>query len=205
MTAVRFAPSHLRSLLAALLIGGVFAVPATAQEAPDACRAPVADIDAAVTTLAAEGWTPLPEGPLPQDIADQLVWLYVAQYTTGDSGGEALTALVELQARTVTGIVRKRDIPTSKTRILTGESGAMILMWRASSPGRVTLQCRTALTGPDAPGATLIDLAGAQRSQDDTVMRIALDRAGLAAATGRDVVTAQLIETSITFNLEKSE
>lgn len=183
----------LRLLCAAAL--AAMAAPAVAQEVPQACVTPAADIDAPLVALGAEGWTPLPEGPLPPDVAGALVWLYVADYVIGDSGGETLPAIIALQGRTVTGLARKRDIPSSRTRFLTSDAGAMILMWREPVPGRIEVQCRIALTGPDAPGARPFVAAPTRAVEYGTLRTIALDRATLSDAVGRAVETAQLVET----------
>ncbi|WP_055083302.1 hypothetical protein [Jannaschia donghaensis] len=175
---------------------------AHSQEAPTACLTPAADTDTTLAALATQGWTALPDSTLPQDVADRLVWLYVAHYTTGDTGGEALASIVDLQSRTIKGLARKRDIPTSKTRFLTRHEGAMILFWRAPVPGRFELQCRIALDGPDTPGSDPFARHAMEQVDHGQILTVALDRAALARATGRDVKTAQLVDTYLIYGAE---
>ncbi|SDZ42308.1 hypothetical protein SAMN05444004_11416 [Jannaschia faecimaris] len=173
--------------------------------APAACLVPTNSIDTAVDALTIEGWRVLPDGPLPEVVGDQLVWLYVAYYMTGDTGGETLSSILELQRRTVEGLARKRDITGSKTRLMTSDAGAMIVFWREPDQDHIEYQCRLALNGPDAPGNTLFAVNEEERIADGYVQITALDRAALAEETGRDVVTAQLVETHLTYSKGATE
>ena len=192
----------LRAGISVCLTAFALAMPARAAEAPAACLVPAADIDTAAAALAAEGWSPVPEGDLSEEAAERLLWLYVAQYTTGDTGGEALMSLVELQRRTVAGLARKRDISTSRQRLMMQDGAALILQWREPVPGLFELQCRIARDEGSAS-------AGFLRAPDEAVpfgrvSVIRLDRDGLAAQTGADV-PGTLIETYLTYPADATQ
>ena len=190
---------------AARLLGVVVAtswlasLPAFAQEAPAGCLTPAADLDAALRPLTEAGWTALPDGTLPGEVAGRLVWLYVADYTTGDSGGETLATILALQERTVKALAVKRDIPGSKTRILTSGEDAMILMWRAPAPATVELDCRVALSGGAAgPG---FRVEPARRVPHGHVYTTHVDAEALSAQTGLPV-PGTLIDTALSYPSE---
>ncbi|SFR40675.1 hypothetical protein [Litoreibacter janthinus] len=132
----------------------------------EACHLPHAEVDATVDALAAQGWVPVPQGDLAPEIIELLIWPQVAFYATGDTGGEQIKAIVELQRKTVAGFAKKKDIPQSKTRILTRQIGtdveAALVFWLQPDPAQTNIICRFALSSTSLIGHTAGGFAAPQ-------------------------------------------
>ena len=102
-----------------------------------------ADIDRAVGELQALGWS-LSERASDAMIED-LAWINAAVYFAGDTGGETLERVMELQRKAAANLVRREDIPNSKHRFLTRDGETLVLYWRGFDPVRDVLECRAAL------------------------------------------------------------
>ncbi|GFE63253.1 hypothetical protein [Litoreibacter roseus] len=115
-----------------------------------ACHTKAAAVEDAVAALSGEGWAVVDERPLPEIVAEQLVWPQLVFYFTGDTGGETLQAILDLQRKTVAGFARKVDIDQSKTRILTrtteDQPETLLLAWQAPTPNMRLITCRASLS-----------------------------------------------------------
>ncbi|UWQ18029.1 hypothetical protein [Jannaschia sp. M317] len=188
--------------LALTLSGGLV----RAAEVPDACLIPATDLDMTLAGLERAGWQVVPGGTLPPEVAELLVWSYATQYLTGDSGGEPLDSILTLQRRTVEGLARKRDIPTSKTRLLQRDGAALAVFWRVPEAGMMELQCRGAMleAGADVPD-TVIGTLARQEVDGGAIMILPLDAAALTAEIGGlATVPTAVLDSYIRFEGEPS-
>ena len=196
---------RLAGLLAAAILaltGGV----SSAAEIPAPCLQPATDMDMTLAGLEREGWTILPGGTLTPSVADLLVWSYVPNYIGGDTGGEPLSTLLPLQARTVEGLARKRDIPSSKTRLARRDGAALAVFWRVEAPGRLEIQCRAAFVDPAAETpATEVARDPQQSLEDGFVLTTRLDAPALSARAGGVPVPTTVIDSTIRFAGEPAQ
>ncbi|MCM2563450.1 hypothetical protein M8756_15020 [Lutimaribacter sp. EGI FJ00015] len=102
-----------------------------------------ADIDRAERDLQALGWSTVndPNDALIEDIA----WINAAVYFAGDTGGETLERVMELQRKAAANLVRRKDLPRSRHRFLTRDGETLVLFWRGYDPVNDILECRAAL------------------------------------------------------------
>lgn len=174
-----------------------------------ACHTPNGQIDDTVTALAQDGWTQLPAGEMPADIADLLIWPQIVFYTTGDTGGADLTSLADIQRKSVAGFARKKDIPQSKTRILirdkSGQTEAALVLWQQPVPHQTIVICRLALSAGTVPAHAQapFGLPQVTDTSDATTKRTAtltpMNPDALSAQIGSPVTTTATLQTQITF------
>ena len=172
----------------------------------DACHLPNANVDDTVNALAQQGWVQAPEGDLSPEIIELLIWPQAAFYATGDTGGEQIKAIVDLQRKTVAGFAKKKDIPQSKTRILTRQIGAdteaALVFWLQPDPAQTNIICRFALSPHSLIGHTASDFAAPQVVETTPTKRFAItpmNAASLAAKIGAPVTVSGTLETQTSF------
>lgn len=73
------------------------------------------DIDTIATTLTEQGWKQADGAP--ESAISGLSWVLSSYYFNSDSGGESVTSILELQSKTAAAMLKKKDIPQSKSRI----------------------------------------------------------------------------------------
>ena len=171
----------------------------------EACHQPNANVDDTVNALAQQGWLRV-EGELSPDIIELLIWPQVAFYATGDTGGEQIKAIVDLQRKTVAGFARKKDIPQSKTRILTRQIGAdteaALVFWLQPDPAQTNIICRFALSSASLVGHTATDFATPEVIEISPTQRFAItpmNAASLAAKISASVTVSGTLETQTSF------
>ena len=169
------------------------------------------EVDSTVAALESTGWQRAPR-PLPEATAEQLIWPQALFYITGDSGGEALKSIVELQRRTVTGLAAKKDIPTSKTRILSRQLGdkteSVLLLWQIPSPGLISVICRFALSSAslsDPQGALATPYPKMDQAPNQTLNITSLNSAKIAAAIAGPMSVSGVVQTQHRFQLEVAQ
>lgn len=175
----------------------------------NACLQPSGDVETIVSALASAGWSPIPAGEPASDVIEQLIWPQTVAYFTTDTGGEALTAVLDLQRKTVRGFARKKDIPQSKTRILTRIAGdqleTVLVSWRQPAPRQTETTCRFAFSTATVAGnpAAAFDPQPQINLSEGAVQRsiavVLLDQSGLAATSGAPVTVSATIETTLSF------
>lgn len=108
------------------------------------CTAAEGDIEMIEKTLLEQGWL-LIDGPS-DSAAANLSWVLASYYFNGDSGGESLTSILELQAKTAQALLKKKDIPQSKSRIF--ERGGETLRLTVQHPTETLTEygCQAALS-----------------------------------------------------------
>ncbi len=112
-----------------------------------ACLEPSNTIETIIGELEIEDWQLAPD---PSALTlEQLAWTGMPQYFAGDSGGAELKSVLELKIRTAKGLLRKKELPTNKTRILVRKiderQETLLLMWRKPTPQTTEIQCLAAL------------------------------------------------------------
>ena len=124
-------------------------------------------------------------------------------------GGEQIKAIVDLQRKTVAGFAKKKDIPQSKTRILTRQIGsdaeAALVFWLQPDPAQTNIICRFALSSTSLIGHTAGGFAVPQvvDQSDDTATKsfsITVMNAGyLANQIDAPVTVSGIIQTQANF------
>ncbi|EPX81593.1 hypothetical protein [Litoreibacter arenae] len=172
----------------------------------DACHQPTANVDDTVTSLAQQGWALVPQGDLSPETIELLIWPQVAFYATGDTGGEQIKAIVDLQRKTVAGFAKKKDIPQSKTRILTRQIGsdteAALVFWLQPDPAQTNIICRFALSSASLSGQPTEDFAAPRVVETSPTQRFAItpmNAASLATKIGAPVTVSGTLETQTSF------
>lgn len=178
-----------------------------------ACFNPTASIDDITASLGQEGWQPADREA--SFVADHLTWMGMPQYFAGDSGGQTLSSVLEMKRMSATGILRKKDLPNAKTRILSRQqndqtevakiavvaltnqhasvhctfslAAASVTEWSDTALSDTQLFARLPSTAPD--------LTDAQASKDI----VALNRSALTADLGTPVPSDAIIETYLSF------
>jgi hypothetical protein len=199
--------------LGVLLAATLLAAPAAAQTAPEACLADERDFDALLASLEGEGWAPLePGAALPEDAVERIALARTIFYASTDRGGSTLPEIMDLQRRTVPGLVRRVDTDLAKQRVLTRGDAAMTFNWGLPQQGRldiVEVICRIAT--PDGVPASGTD-EGFGTSTFETLaeeplrrsMTIALEPALLSDLT-TDRSTISIVETVSVLNPEEDQ
>lgn len=200
-----------------MLISAVLLGSATGALAFDTtpCFQPTIQIEDITTALSADGWQTADRSDA--SVADHLTWMGMPQYFAGDSGGQSLTSVLEMKRMSATGILRKKDLETAKTRVLTRDTAngteiakvAVVSLtaqhasvhctfslqassvdgWSDAALGTDTTQQFTRLTSA-APA-----VPNAQASQDI----VALNRAGLSETLGAPLPSDAIFETYLSF------
>ena len=172
----------------------------------DACHQPNANVDDTVGALVGQGWVQVPQGDLSSEIVELLIWPQVAFYATGDTGGETVKSIVDLQRKTVAGFARKKDIPQSKTRILTRQIGAdaeaALVFWLQPDPATTNIICRFALSSASLIGDAATDFATPQMVETSPTRSysiIDMNAASLAAKIASPVTVSGVVETQTSF------
>ncbi|MEM8850419.1 MAG: hypothetical protein AAGE03_10325 [Pseudomonadota bacterium] len=141
-----------------LLAATVFATNAVAQTAPQACLADERDFGTLVASLESEGWVPLePGAALPEEAVERIALARTIFYASTDRGGSTLSAIMDLQRRTVPGLARRVDTDLAKQRVLTRGDAAMTFNWGFPQQGRldiVEVICRIATPEGEATTGT---------------------------------------------------
>lgn len=173
----------------------------------EACHAP-GPIEATVSALANQGWV-LSEGDLSPETIELLIWPQVAFYATGDTGGEQIKTIVDLQRKTVAGFAKKKDIPQSKTRILTRQIGmnteAALVFWLQPDPATTNIICRFALSPHSLIGQTPGYFGEPQVVESTPTQRYTItpmNAGSLSAKIGASVTVSGTLETQFSFPSE---
>jgi len=170
----------------------------------EACHTP-APIDGTVAALNQQGWRVV-DGELDPEVIERLIWPQVAFYATGDTGGEQLKSIADLQRKNVAGFAKKKDIPQSKTRILTRQIGgdleAALVFWLQPDPSTSNIICRFALSphsliGHTAGGFGQPTVAETSPNQKFTITP--MNPGTLAAQIGAPVTVSGTLETFFSF------
>ncbi|SDX16564.1 hypothetical protein [Litoreibacter albidus] len=172
----------------------------------DACHQPNANVDDTVAALAQEGWVQVPHGELGAEVTELLIWPQVAFYATGDTGGEQIKSIAELQRKTVAGFAKKKDIPQSKTRILTRQIGAdteaALVFWLQPDPAQTNIICRFALSGHSMIGHTAGDFGTphpVETSPTQSYTITSMNAGRIAAKIGTPVTVSGIVQTTVNF------
>ncbi|MEP3346581.1 MAG: hypothetical protein ABJN34_16130 [Litoreibacter sp.] len=178
----------------------------------EACHLPHANVDDTVEALAQQGWMQAPESNLVPEVIEQLIWPQVAFYANGDTGGEQIKSIVDLQRKTVAGFARKKDIPQSKTRILTRQIGAdaeaALVFWLQPDPDATNIICRfalssTTLIGHAAGGFAepqVVDQSDATATKSFSIT--AMNAGFLSEQIDAPVTVSGIVQTQTTFASE---
>ncbi|MEP5762789.1 MAG: hypothetical protein ABJ327_26410 [Litoreibacter sp.] len=109
------------------------------------CQMPAAQIEIITNALAQEGWSVQDLSALGPTTIDHLAWMRAADYLTGDSAGEKIEDIVELQRKTVLGLARKLDLNTSHTRVMTlskdNDQKTVLINWQKPLVGPLEVRC----------------------------------------------------------------
>ncbi|WP_298260565.1 hypothetical protein [uncultured Litoreibacter sp.] len=175
----------------------------------EACHLPHANVSDTVDVLAQQGWVLVPEGDLSSDTIELLIWPQVAFYANGDTGGEQLKAIVDLQRKTVAGFAKKKDIPQSKTRILTRQIGAdaeaVLVQWLQPTPSTVNIICRFALSSASVTGQGSKDFGSpvtTKAEKGGIWTTTVLNADSLAAKINAPVTVSGIVQTQANFASE---
>jgi len=203
------AGSALATLCACAATAGLAVATPAVNASVNACLVPAYDMEDVTAVLSDEGWAPIPTGEPAAVVIEQLIWPQTVYYFTSDTGGQALNSVLDLQRKTVRGFVRKKDIPQSKTRILTrqvaGELETVVVSWRQAVPRTIQISCRFAVSAATLPGSTQAEFEpqpqtdlsdGAITRLVDTVL---LNQSGLSLQSGTPVTVSATIETFLSF------
>lgn len=185
-----------------------FAAPAV-DTLVNACLMPAYDMEDVTARLSDESWAPIPAGEPETAVIEQLIWPQTVYYFTSDTGGETLNSVLDLQRKTVRGFVRKKDLPQSKTKILTrdvsGNQETVLVSWRQSVPETIQIDCRFAVSAATLPGATQTEFEPQPRIDlsDGPITRIVdtvlLNQSSLGQKTGAAVTVSATIDTTLSF------
>ena len=174
----------------------------------EACHT-AAPIDGTVAALNQQGWRVV-EGELTPEVIELLIWPQVAFYATGDTGGEQLKSIAELQRKTVAGFAKKRDIPQSKTRILTrqigGDTEAALVFWLQPDPATTNIICRFALSPHSLIGHTAGDFGQPTVAETTPTQRVSItpmNPGSLSAKIGAPVTVSGTLETQFSFQSQE--
>lgn len=178
----------------------------------DACHTPAAQVEEIVKGLSSDGWMLLPAGKMPTDVVELLIWPQIVFYTTGDTGGAELASLADIQRKTVAGFARKKDIPQSKTRILTRKQGAQaeaaMVLWQQPVPHQTIVICRFALSDstvavtntPSFGTAHMTDTSDANTRRTATLTL--MNPAALSTQIGAPVTPTATLQTQLIFTTQ---
>lgn len=122
---------------------------AQADSAVTACLTPAADIEQVTKSLELAGWSVQNIKTLDAQTLDHLAWIRVARFLQSGDGGESLATLYDIQRKAVTGLGRKVDLSTSKTRVLSNDGNTAFVSWRISPMGPYELDCAFTGAAPD--------------------------------------------------------
>lgn len=185
-----------------------FAAPA-ANDLASPCLVPAFDIEDTTTRLSDEGWAQVPAGDLEAAVIEQLIWPQTVHYFTSDTGGESLNSVLELQRKTVRGFVRKKDIPQSKTRIMTrqvaGGLEMVLVSWRQVIPQTIQIDCRFAVSAATLSGSTQADFESQPQTDlsDGETIRLVdtvlLNQSSLSIKSSAPVTVSATIESKLSF------
>ncbi|MEM6482127.1 MAG: hypothetical protein AAF681_09795 [Pseudomonadota bacterium] len=92
-------------------------------------------------------WTPIlnPDERLLEDLA----WIHTVFYLGADTGGASLENILDIQRKAAGGLLRKKDIPQSKSRFFTRENGeerdSLMIAWREPRADVLEVECRLSI------------------------------------------------------------
>jgi hypothetical protein len=181
------------------------------------CLTPAAKMETLVSGLEAQGWSI--SDPASEGLIDAMAWNLSVRYLAGDSGGETLASIYDLQLRTARGFAAKKDIPGSMARFLTQGENAMMVLWRTDNTTNLTeIECRVSAgavlmqdvrqnagipsdTGPDFTALDRIDRwdDGTQRYVDIVL----LNRAALSQQINQTVTVDATVNTYQSFGAQE--
>lgn len=135
-------------------------LPATVQaQTIPPCSQPEPTPESLFAAAEAEGLVAVdPETGFTPELVGRLAWVLAMPYLSGDSGGEALATILNLQTRAAANLARLTQTAQSATRILAGDTSVSILRWQEWANGNVTVTCTGAEFSDDA--ATLAPVTG---------------------------------------------
>lgn len=112
------------------------------------CFQPAASIDQITASLQNAGWTKADRAD--PKVIDHVTWMGLPQYFAGDTGGAQLEQVLDIKSMSARGILRKKDIATAKTRVLsrktnTGPELAMVTLLQPTQ-NRTDIRCTFSLT-----------------------------------------------------------
>lgn len=142
---------------------------AQADSAVTACLTPAAGIEQVTDALEASGWAVQNLKTLDAKTLDHLAWMRVVQFLKTGDGGESLQTIFDIQRKAVTGLGRKVDLSTSKTRVMSNDGNTAFISWRISPMGPYELDCAFTGTAPEtAQNIRVTELAEAGLTVTET-------------------------------------
>ncbi|MEM6579568.1 MAG: hypothetical protein AAF678_13850 [Pseudomonadota bacterium] len=111
------------------------------------CLEPVDGLETLVSQMRKLEWTPVID---PDDLlVEDLAWIHSVVYLGSDTGGASLDSILEIQRKAANGLLRKKDIPQSKSRFFRREradtSDSLMIAWREPSANVLEVECRLSL------------------------------------------------------------
>ena len=180
------------------------------------CLVQTNEIDTLAAALGAEGWREL--DPVPDDAIRSLAWTSVVYYFNGDSGGEQLRMIYDLQLGTARGLARKKDIATSKSRFLSRGDDTAIIIRRKPTAKITEIDCRFAAGiaatrdvrraaddfEPDGSGFdALAPISPLQDGTSNQITVVLLDRDILSRQIGEPVTVDAVVQTNLIFSAQE--
>lgn len=136
-------------LRAAMIITVLGTVSAQALDASvAACTRIGTGLDQVLSELEQIGWS---RAAQPSDLHhEHVAWMLATTYLEADTGGLSVERILELERPMAKGLLRKKDIPTVRARLLEreidGTAETLYLVFRQPQPGAIEVQCRFALS-----------------------------------------------------------
>ncbi len=121
----------------------------------DVCAEKANNINDIVDKLIINGWQAIPNDEISDQTVNNLSWIYMGIHLQGDPSLAQITQQAHLQQRTVRGIIRKKDIPSAKTRFFVKDTQkspeAMIVNWVHTYPHVAWVECNLSLNSSTPP------------------------------------------------------
>ena len=182
--------------------------------APEPCFTPHISIEEVTIQLAKDGWESAARDDL--EVIEHLAWMGMPQYFIGDRGGSRIERTLEVKYLAAKGVWNKKELTSSKTRILRREAGqhreVAIIIWNKIGPSTI-LDCTFSLSSvsiadwaSQVPNQGIIPnfmpIAADYFPHEDTrtsVRLTALNRSKLADRVKAPVPSDAILETTIRF------
>lgn len=179
------------------------------------CFEPNKTADEIVSALSIDGWVSAKREN--DKVIDHLAWMGMPQYFLGDKGGSSLAQTLEIKYLAAKGIWNKKELATSKTRILqrlsSDQTEVARIIWTKITAEYTTISCTFSLVGSSLPGSedsmadlgplenfTRLNIDYPQTNDTQTFATlIAVNRKKLSDTLKIDVPVDAIIETDLGF------
>ena len=189
-----------------------------------ACTDIAQNIDIITSKLALDNWTVLEPNQFTEQMISSLSWVYMARYFFGNAPSARLKSQLELQIKTINGLLKKKNIRQSQTRFMKrdiyGQEEVLLVSFLKSTAPKTSIQCRfvAAINSVDAiilevygqtpstqwPDFRLLDTPLPSAPNRIQTLNIALlNTKQLAQKTGKPLNIAATFETYSSFQLSK--